>query len=294
MKLVALPVFNLTDFIESVNALDFDDLIEICHEAKEIIDGEVLKVFEEGNYIIHGGIYGDLVTLFDIWSKIRDVNSYRLVFLGNVVGKGPKQLEVLLLVLSLKARKREEVQLILGVEEYDGADFPEHLIARFGARGKELYGCFKELFSRLPLAVLVRGKALAVNSSPPLTNVKRGCKPLECYSWKDPRELRALMDEILWSKPSNVCSWDDDPSECVIPSPTLKGFLWGSGMTKRILKTFRVDKIIRDNDVVEGIKVEHRGKVITLLTSRTPTLGNKRAAALVIKMEEKRARVISL
>ena len=294
MKLTSLPISSLTDFVESVNTLEVDDLIEICHEARGILSGEKVKVFEEGSYVIHGGVYGDLVTLFDLWQKIGNVDSYRLIFLGNVVGKGPKQLEALLLTLSLKSRRREEVQLLMGVEEYSGTDFPEHLIARFGKRGKELYACFRELFSALPLAVLIEGEVLAVHSSPPLTNVRRGCKLLECYMWRDQRELKALIEEVLWSKPSNVCSWDDDPSECVVPSPDLKGFLWGPGMTRRILMAFKVRGIVRNNSVVEGVKVEHRGKVITLITSRVPTLGNKRASVLVIDKEEKRRDVISL
>ncbi len=294
MKLTSLPISSLSDFVEAVNNLEVNDILEVCYECSKLTSNEVFKIFEEGKYIIYGGLYGDLVTLFDSWTKVKDVRSYRHVFLGNIVGKGPKQLETLLAIFSLKARMKEEVQIIVGVEEIYGIDFPEHLISRFGPKGKEIYKCFREVFERMLFAVMIRREFLLVHSAPPLTNVNRGCRMHDCYSWSNLKERQMLIEEIMWSKPSNVCSWDDDPSECIVPTPELRGFLWGPGMTKRILKTFGVKGIVRDHDPVDGIEKVHRGKVLTISTSKVPTLGTRKAAILLLDTMEKRKEVIYL
>ncbi len=291
MKLAELPVSEAADFAEAVSSLDPGELLELLEEARELLskmhEGGVHPVsftYPDTRYVFHGDLFGNFVQLYDVWERLGKeevLKEWKLVFLGNYVDRGPKQVEALLLPLALKARRPRDVIVLRGNHEAPRGmeplphDFPYHLLRRYGKRGEELYRKAKEVFEAMPLTLVVDKSVVAFHGGPSTLLIRRGCKFLECvFSEKAPR--RHLMEEYLWNDPAEICSWEDEPEDCWSPNPVGKGFLWGPGATRYFLKETKARFVVRGNYPANGVKFFHSGRVVSVFTrSGIPFLNEK-------------------
>ncbi|ABU81256.1 metallophosphoesterase family protein [Ignicoccus hospitalis] len=286
MKLEDLPIEDLGAFAEAVETLTEDEVTKLLEEAKKHLEGEwpFVVTQPDARTVFHGDLFGDLVSVYDVWNVLglkEVLENYKLVFLGNYVDRGPKQLETLLLVLSLKARRPSEVFVLRGNHEpYRGLeplphDFPQHLAKRFKG-WKDVLRAARSVFEALPFALVVDGAVVAYHGGPATVLLRRGCRGLECV-FGEPRA--EVVEEILWNDPANICGWEDGPEACWAPSPRGRGFLWGPGATRYLLEALEVSYVVRGHTPVDGVKFFHRKRVVSVFTRVGSPFFNKRAGA---------------
>ena len=97
---------------DSISALTFNDILPILQDVRSILKRENLLIeldinrHDEEIYVI-GDIHGNLNSLTKLMEEITRNNPKHVIFLGDIVDRGPKQLECLLIVLSLKILEPE-------------------------------------------------------------------------------------------------------------------------------------------------------------------------------------------
>ena len=265
-------------------------------ESLEILESDAKKRIgwvEEDNavapYIIVGDLHGDLESLKKILLRINEKpvikGELKIVFLGDYVDRGPRQLETLLAVLRLKIKFPESIILLRGNHEPPPGlipyphDFPEELRMRFGySKGSELYSEFFQLFQRLPSALYIRKNALMLHGGLPTENYEKEVTLHEYLMGRSPNEAQKVLTEILWNDPveSNVPR---------TPSPRGAGYLFGKPVTQWVLKKFKIKAVFRAHEPVDlGFKFNHSKRVITLFSRLGPPYFNRKAAYIVIDM----------
>jgi len=290
LKLSQLPITDMGRYAETVASLEWHEVWELFLEGIQLLskmpEGGTFPVAimePDAPYAFHGDLHGDIVTVYDLWSKIgiqEILSNYKLVFLGDYVDRGSKQLEALLLPLALKARRPHEVVVLRGNHEPVSGieplphDFKHYLNRRFKGKGERLYKLAQQLFDSMPISLLVKKSVVAFHGGPPTVLVRRGCEEMSCLY--DERLKRLVYEEILWNDPAEICSWDDPPETCWAPSPRGKGFLWGPAITRALLKYTKTLFLVRANTPVEGVKLFHNDHGISVFSRRGMPFLNER------------------
>lgn len=237
-------------------------------------------------YVI-GDLHGDFDTLIEIIGKNKILEKIGkdetiLLFLGDYIDRGDEQLEVLASILLLKSYYPEKIVLLRGNHEpipitmpYPH-DFPEHLFARFGGGAGTIYRFSMHLFQRLAYVARIPGKILFLHGGPP-TSVLKSSSFEEAFSIGYPMPDDLILEEILWNDPINELTVK------FTHSPRGAGYLFSREVTEKALELSRTKYIVRGHEAVEGYKVDHDGKIITLFDSKIPIYGISKASYLHVK-----------
>ncbi len=251
-------------------------------EAKEVLEQE--RALREGsglvtlapqalrNVIVVGDIHGDMESLVHILMSEDMEKADRIVFLGDYGDRGDKSVEVYYLLLRLKVSIREKVIMLRGNHEgpmpVRPHDLPSLFTKRYGAKGNTLYKKLKELWAYLPHAVLVEGRYLMLH----------GGLPGNVFSAKDiafaHETASSNFEEILWSDPVEGKGY--------FQSSRGAGMLFGEDVTDEVLRAVGVKTLIRSHEACEGVKVQQRGKILTLFSRKGAPYFNSRAAYLLL------------
>ncbi len=167
----------LLDLIKNpqrISKLKFDKISRILRTVKEIFEEEYLLLeFNINNktdlvYII-GDIHGNLETLMELVKIINKNNPKIVIFLGDIVDRGPKQLECLLIIFTLKILFPLKYYLIRGnhetleMNQYYG--FFQDFLQRFKDQTK--FNEIINVYNALPLCALVNEKILCLHGGIP-------------------------------------------------------------------------------------------------------------------------------
>lgn len=235
-----------------------------------------------------GDVHGDLRALLDVFLAIDEKIGLEelglMVFLGDMVDRGYAQVEVLSLLLKAKLEEPSKLLLLRGNHEPPPwlipfpHDFPEMLRRAFPSAWRDLLNLSYELFERLPLVARLRGFALFLHGGPP-TSLLRNTSFEEALGIGNPAFDDETLEEILWS----------DPAEDVLtfaPSPRGAGKLYGRALTERALSLSGTRYLIRAHEPVDGYRLSHKGKVVTLFSAKN-VYGLRRAGyAVILDSEE--------
>ncbi|NPA97117.1 MAG: serine/threonine protein phosphatase [Crenarchaeota archaeon] len=258
-------------------------------EARQRGDKALVKLSpsEVRGLVLFGDIHGDTATMAQLM-KVANVGKllsegYRLVFLGDYIDRGPRQIEALAAVSLAKLWLGEKAIVLRGNHEVSPwlrvhpHDYPEVLEERFGEQlARELYSTSIQLFESLPLALYIPSKLLAVHGGPPITRVLERDSPEEILG--DLYSDRLAIEEILWSDPV-----DED----IVWTYSFRGAgkLWGEKVTREALRKLGIELIVRGHEpCVSGYKLNHSGRVLTLFSMKG-YYGNVAAACSVIPLE---------
>ena len=282
-----VPVSSREELENFVATLECDEIGKMFEEGEKLFKGKVEELDPSGTVVFHGDLHGDIATVYSLWEKLglEDVlNHYKLVFLGDYVDRGPKQIEALLLVLALKARRPEEVVVLRGNHEplrdvgVSPHDFPDVLYTRCGPRGLKLYEKALDLFDSMPLLVKV-GDVVGLHGGPPTEATLKGKLELS----------KADVVDVLWSDPDElvgdkVCEWEDDPRKCFRENYMRGvGKVWGAGLTRAFLEMMEAKALVRGHTAVDGFALSHKSRVLTLFTRSGPPYYNSRASVALLK-----------
>ncbi|MEM2204230.1 MAG: metallophosphoesterase family protein [Sulfolobales archaeon] len=240
--------------------------------------------------IVIGDIHGDLDTLVQILSYI-DVEKILkdgglLVFLGDYIDRGDKQLETMLFIALLKKRYRGNVITLRGNHEIKSLDFlpvhphdyPEILRAIYGGEGDEIYGISRGIFDLLPYAAIYRDTVVFLHGGIPVLSTTSYWSDFRCIL--DADHDKRTLEEILCNDPT------EDPDIGYASSPRGAGFLWGEAITNEFIKKTGVKIIVRGHEAVrEGYKLNHGARVLTIFSRKGAPYYNAYAAAYRLDLE---------
>ncbi|MFX1530035.1 MAG: metallophosphoesterase [Promethearchaeota archaeon] len=204
-----------------VSDLGFDDISKILQNAKSIFEKENLllefnfKGIDKETYVI-GDIHGNLDTLLKLNELIDENKPEIVIFLGDIVDRGPKQLECLLIILALKILQPYKYYILKGnhetleMNQYYG--FFQDFISRF--RNSSKFNEVLELYNLLPLCAIINNTILClhggISQDNDILKKLRGVKTREIKSilssisqgifqiiWNDPKEgLKGFADSF--------------------------------------------------------------------------------------------------
>ncbi len=185
-------------------------------EARFEQEGNLIKL-ESGRAIFVGDTHGDLEATRTIIARHLNSKS-QIVFLGDYVDRGPKSAENLNSLLRLKLERPDNLFLLMGNHEGQGAisfhpaDFWEGL-------DRELHTQYATVLSKMPLAVSTPNGIIALHGALPdietledLGKIDFGGQQWQQITWGDWQERDGgyLGDDPFTGRPQFGQSWFDE------------------------------------------------------------------------------------
>ncbi len=231
-----------------------------------------------------GDIHGDFLAWHRLFERVRQENDFRVCFLGDLVDRGPLDIECFAALLEAVEQYPNQILWILGNHDegirfdakaqepfgssVDPAEFTDYLNANhtgIDPQVKQAWGrLFIEICRRLPRAVLYADGLLATHGGVPFRDRWPSLKTMEAF-----HHPRALGDFtwvrlIDWPKKNNI-RYDVEKRK------TSSAFELGYEDLEEFCKTvdtvFPVKRVIRGHDHVEGgFEVPASYKNIPLMT----------------------------
>ncbi|MEZ0290516.1 MAG: metallophosphoesterase family protein [Sulfolobales archaeon] len=257
-----------------------DDIMRTLQEFREIMFRERdlreyprgLVRLREGRYYAVGDIHGDMDTFSRIlgeYGLIRHLEERGyVVFLGDYIDRGYRQVEVFIGIALLKIYYRDRVVILRGNHEGPEHllpyphDYPHVLIYRFGSdAGSRIYSISREIFNLMPYAAYHENSLLFVHGGIPVFTTDECPSDIRCILDADDPYSRTL-EEILWNDPLR-----GDLDLEFATSPRGAGYLWGLSVTRRFLDKTRLKGVVRGHEPSwSGYMFDHDNKVLTLFS----------------------------
>ncbi|MCS7095057.1 MAG: metallophosphoesterase [Thaumarchaeota archaeon] len=242
----------------SLTLRDFKDLLE---DGRAALSREpaVLSLNADRALLI-GDLHGDLESLK---SSLELMDRYDLlIFLGDVVDRGPHQLEVLVGLLRAKLENLSKVRVIRGNHETAQMNyaygFYDVVTRRFGAGA---YGLVASFFAELPIFATLNGETMVVHGGIPigvgsvreLSGVRKQGEDIE----------DGTVLQLLWNDP-------DESVEDFAPSWRGSGvYVFGRRTAKRFLEASGLRRVVRAHEPQpDGLRYHFNGSVITVFSCR--------------------------
>ena len=245
---IPIPRISYTD----LNLL-FEFSTTILKEQSKILD-------LTGSFYIIGDIHGNLHDLIRILSKIKDLETSNLLFLGDYIDRGDYSIEVLALLFSLYIKSPNKVFLLRGNHEFlnlqEDSNLKNEIAQSYGELG--LYDKIHEAFQYLPLAALINKKFLCLHGGicPEILTLN------DIFSLEYPiiDFSNPKISGILWSDPcSNITNFQYNSRGL--------GCLYGEEVIKKFLMNNNLKYLIRSHQCVDkGVQI-FKKSVITLFSS---------------------------
>jgi diadenosine tetraphosphatase ApaH/serine/threonine PP2A family protein phosphatase len=169
-----------------------------------IADNRLIRLPPHGRSIFVGDIHGELDSIQEILRRTNFVDANLgscdrgyIVFLGDLVDRGPNSVEALTTLFALKIRFKGNVILLKGNHELPDVNFrygfKDEVRRKYQPHGNEVYELCNRLFEKLPHAVVTANGIFAAHGGIP-ENVSTIAQvadldgdELEQLLWNDPR-----------------------------------------------------------------------------------------------------------
>ena len=196
----------------------------------------------------------DLKELLRVGGDVPDTN---YLFMGDFVDRGFYSVETFLLLLALKARYPDRVQLIRGNHESRQITqvygFYDECLRKYGSVNVWRY-C-TDVFDYLALSALVENKVLTVHGglSPSINTLDQ----IRTLDRKQEVPHDGAMCDLLWSDPEDIDGWG--------LSPRGAGYLFGGDVVQQFNSTNKIELIARSHQLVmEGYKSMFNDTLVTV------------------------------
>lgn len=245
------------------------------------------EIYKYDELYVFGDLHGDIESLHRLISDLNlldklDEKDVKIVFLGDYIDRGDRQIEVLTTLLLLKVEYSDKVIMLRGNHEFPPIvpvyphDFPEHLISKYGDKGKELYRLVTKVFQKLPYGARVLNELLLIHGGPPVSVLTTKSFE-EAFSIGNYCVDDGVLEEVLWNDPSEVATYT--------PSYRGAGYFFGYKVTEKTLQLANVKFIVRSHEPTIGFKVDHNGRVITIFSS-VNVYGTLKISYVYLRREE--------
>lgn len=206
---------------------------------------------------IHGQL-AELLTVLQICGIPKESKNF-ILFNGDFVDRGPRSVEVMLVLLSLLLGFPGCVFLNRGNHETRSLNkaygFENEVLSKYSA---EVFEAFQEVFLQLPLAHVVNGRVLVIHGGLP----HRDGVLLRDIAAIDRRasEPRGLARDLLWSDPMS--------SSGRKPSPRGAGVLYGPDVSAKFCEDNGLLCCVRSHEVVQsGFSWLHDCRCLTVFSA---------------------------
>ena len=198
---------NLIKKPEEISKLNLDDISQIMREARSLFENEnLLLEFNIGKneeiYVL-GDIHGNMQSLLKLIELINKNNPKLVIFLGDIVDRGPKQIECLIFVLILKILKPQTFYILRGNHETLEMNQAYGFYYEFSQKFNN-YDAFKEIlavYDVLPICSIINNSILCLHGGIPedidILKKLKGLKPKDI----DSTTLESGIFQIMWNDP---------------------------------------------------------------------------------------------
>ena len=225
----------------------------------KILSTEPNVLYLSSSITIVGDIHGQFMDLKELFQTGGDVPNTNYLFLGDYVDRGPRSIEVMVLLILMKIKYPEKIHLLRGNHESKrpNQEYGFHLecLVKYNQNGN-VWLYFSEMFNYLPVAAVIENKLFCIHGglSPLIQNID-DIKNLDRF-----RDLpnEGGFADLLWSDP--------DPSILGFGvSVRGAGYLFGENVVDKFLYVNKLETIVRAHQVcLEGFNILFDGKIITV------------------------------
>jgi serine/threonine-protein phosphatase 4 catalytic subunit len=247
-------------WIETLQKCEYikeSEVKSLCSKVREILieESNVKKV--DAPVTICGDIHGqfyDLVELFKVGGHCPDTN---YIFLGDFVDRGLHSIESFLLLLAIKLKYPDRINLIRGNHESrqitQAYGFYEECLKKYGSLNVWRY-C-TDIFDYLILAAVIENKIFCVHGG--LSPEVKTIDDIQVLDRKQEVPHQGAMCDLMWSDPEDIDGWAE--------SARGAGYLFGEDTVKKFNHENKLDLICRAHQLVmEGFKVMFGGSLVTV------------------------------
>ncbi len=264
----------LENFIKEpykISKLDFHYISQILREAEEIFKEEKLLLEfnlddSKSEVWVIGDIHGNLETLQKLIDMIDEKNPEIVIFLGDIVDRGKKQLECLILVLALKIRYPNRYYLLKGnhetLEMNKAYGFFQEFKRRFNDQKR--FDEVLAVYNVLPFCALVNKGILCLHGGIPediaILRKLKGLKPRDSISAF--KTITKSLVQIIWNDPkSNLNGFSES-----FRGPGIKSF--GEDVFNDFMKEYNLKYLIRAHEVFpEGYRWFFNERLLSIFSS---------------------------
>ncbi|MFX0047161.1 MAG: metallophosphoesterase [Candidatus Hermodarchaeota archaeon] len=254
-----------------ISELKFQYISQILGEAVEIFKEENLLLefnFDDSNselYVI-GDIHGNLDTLMRLIEIIGKENPELVIFLGDIVDRGIKQLECLILILALKIRYPNKYYLLRGnhetLEMNQNYGFFQDFISKFNDQKK--FDEILALYNTLPFCALINKSILCLHGGIPEDIAI--LKKISGLKLKDNvllfKSIAKSLMQIMWNDPKSELKGFSESFR----GPGIKFF--GEDVFDGFMKEYGLNYLIRSHEIFpEGFKWFFKKRLLSIFSS---------------------------
>ena len=197
---------------EKISNLSIEKITEILNRAKSILEEDnLLLEFNMGNieevYVI-GDIHGNLSSLMKLYEIIIDKKPNKVLFLGDIVDRGPKQLECLIFILALKILDPLKFFILRGNHETLEMNQAYGFFYEFSQKFESIdkYKEILEIYNLLPICAIINNEVLCLHGGIPEDfNIIEKLRGLIAKDLDDSllKSLGGGIFQIMWNDPKS-------------------------------------------------------------------------------------------
>ena len=254
-----------------ISELEFHTISQVLSKAVDILKEETLllelrvKDINKEVFVI-GDLHGNMKSLLKIIKNIEQTNPKYVIFLGDIVDRGPYQLECLILILALKIKQPNKFIFLKGnhesleINQYYG--FYQDFIFKFKDQKK-----FKDvlaLYKVLPICAVVNRTVLCLHGGIP--EDFEVLEKLKGVKTQDPASLfknvAKSLKQIMWNDPKSNLSGFSDSFRGI----DIKNF--GEDVFTDFMEKNKLNYLIRSHELYpEGYKWFFNKRLLTIFSS---------------------------
>lgn len=294
--------YNLPEISKELRKLD--DLLEFI---EDFIDSMVEKpnienLTKNSSVLYVGDLHGYYKCLSDVLNLAEKLNPDYIVFLGDYIDRGTKQLETILDVMELSIRNNHFIPLrgnheIAKICQRDG--FYDSIKKRFNnpKTTDEVFNHFIKSFEYFPLASITEEtRTLAIHGGIPetmdLAYLKKITKPHSSITYvkntDEAEMLEKTLFQLLWNDPNTNVNKNNEEID-FLPSKRGKNpKMFNEVALNKFLETNNISRVIRAHEASRGAfeNVWGKGKLIHIFTASPYYHENDRVPMGNIAFEE--------
>lgn len=262
---------SLIEKPKKISNLRFEDISKILKEAKDIFKEENLLLefkidkSSEDIYVI-GDIHGNLQSLLNILGIIKKNKPKIIIFLGDIVDRGIRQLECFIIILALKILNQNSVFLLKGnhetleMNQYYG--FFQEFLQKFN--DKKRFKDILEVYYVLPFCALINDKILCLHGGIPedveILHKLKGLKHKDIELVIE--SISKGLYQILWNDPKEGLNGFTESFR----GPGIKFF--GEDVFKNFMDSNNLRYLIRAHECFsEGYKWFFNNRLLSIFSS---------------------------
>lgn len=257
------------------NLISKSSIEDLIMSAQIICDSEPMMLKLEFPITIVGDIHGNIDDLIRIFERCGYPPDTKYLFLGDYIDRGQFSIEVMILLLSLKCKYPNHINLLRGNHETRSVSkeygFCNECVRKYN---QHLFDVFFDLFSVLPITALIDDIVFCVHGgiSPQLADLDKFCKlskPSEIYR-------NDIFTDLLWSDPFS------ELESGYMLSPRGLGYYFSHKSLNKFLNRNGLQLLIRSHEeCANGLSWSFGGHSCLTIFSNTNYCGHWNDAAVV-------------